>query len=110
MDPVKLKPMFISDEAGRLVAVQVGLESFQHMLELLADLLNNGRIPSGVSADEPLISQLAGLLDSTDAADDPRELLEDLLDSVTLLRAKAEQSDYIDYDDVRADLLEPDRV
>lgn len=110
MDQTKLRPVFISDEAGRPVAVQVDLESFQHVLELLSALLRDGRVPAGVAADEPLLRQLGALLAEDDHQGDPRERLEDLLDSVTLLRAKAGAEQYVDYEDVRAELLELDKL
>ena len=109
MDEVKLKPVFITDETGRPVAVQVDIESFQHVLELLAALLRNGRIPPGLPADDPLLKQLSGLLEGQGDYDDPLERLEDLVDSVAFLRAKADAADYIDYEDVRAELLELDK-
>jgi len=109
MDDVRLKPMFVKDDAGKPVAVQVDLASFQHVLELLAALLQDGRVPAGLSADDPLLVQLADLLGGNGDSTDPRERLEDLLDSVTLLCAKAEPAEYVDYEDVRAELLNPDK-
>ncbi|GEM_PF-5666502 len=108
MDQFKLRPMFVNDEAGRPVAVQVDLESFQQVLELLGALLKEGRVPPGVAADEPLLAQLSAMLDG-DAEGDPRERLEDLLDTLTLLRAKADSEEYVDYEDMRVELLELDK-
>jgi len=110
MDEVKLKPVIVSDGAGKPVAVQVDLVSFQHMLELLAALLRDGRTPLGIEMDDPLLARLAGLLERDDEDRDPREQLEDLLDSVTLLCAKADPTDYVDYEAVRSELLELDKL
>jgi hypothetical protein len=109
MAKARLRPVIVTDETGRPAAVQVDLASFHHVLELLAALLRDGRVPAGMSADDPLLVQLADLLGGNGDSTDPRERLEDLLDSVTLLCAKAEPADYVDYEDVRAELLKPDK-
>ena len=109
MDQLKLRPIFVNDEAGRPVAVQVDLESFQHVLELLSALLRDGRVPAGVPADDPVLRQLSAMLAEDGEEGDPRERLEELLDTLTLLRAKAAAEEYVDYEDIRAELLESDR-
>jgi len=40
MDDIRLKPVFVKDDAGKPVAVQVDLASFRHVLELLEDALD----------------------------------------------------------------------